>query len=54
MKVDPFYSNLPGTEVYHDNDECTEGDNIQPENRTSGTGGLRLCDRCRELNEQGR
>ncbi len=51
MRVNPFHSKLEGTEVYHNNNKCTEGDNIQPENRISGTGGLRLCERCRELNE---
>ena len=50
MKVNPFHSKLPETEVYHNNNECTEGDNIQPENRVSGTGGHRLCSGCRELN----
>ena len=54
MRVSPFHSKLEGTEVYHNNNKCTEGDNIQPENWTSGKGGFRLCDGCRELNQQGK
>jgi len=48
-KVDPFYSIKPGTDVHHNNDECTEGNNIEPENRRAGTGGHPLCSRCEEL-----
>ena len=54
MKVDPFHSDLPRTEVYHNNSECDLGNNIEPENKVSGTGGLRLCDDCKKLNEQDR
>jgi len=54
MKVDPFHSKKPGTEVYHNNDKCTEGNNIESYNLVSGIGGLRLCERCKELNEQGK
>lgn len=50
MKVNPFHSKEEGIEVYHNNNNCTEGDNIQPYNKVSGTGGLRLCDHCRRLN----
>ena len=50
MKVGPFHSKEPGTEVYHNNNKCTEGNNIECYNRVSGTGGLRLCDHCRRLN----
>lgn len=50
MKVAPFHSKEPGTEVYHNNNECTEGNNIESYNRVSGTGGLRLCDHCKRLN----
>ena len=38
MKVNPFHSKLPGTSVYHDNNQCTEGKNIEDKNRESGTG----------------
>ncbi len=49
-----FYSTLPGTDVYHNNSACTEGNNIESYNRVSGTGGHRLCARCKELNSQGK
>jgi len=48
-KVDPFYSIKPDTNVHHNNDECELGNNIEPENRRSGTGGHPLCSRCEEL-----
>ena len=50
MKVSPFHSKLPGTKVHHNNNECTEGNNIEPENRVTGTGGLPLCKHCKKLN----
>lgn len=49
MKVSPFHSTRPGTSVYHDNNKCTEGNNIEKQNRRSGTGGLRKCSRCKSL-----
>lgn len=48
-KVSPFHSKLPGTSKYHDNSSCTEGNNIEPRNRVSGTGGLPKCDHCKRL-----
>jgi hypothetical protein len=48
-KVATFHSTEPGTEVYHDNDACTEGNNIEAENKASGTGGLRQCSKCEDL-----
>jgi len=48
-KVSPFRSKLPGTRVYHDNNSCTEGNNIETRNRMSGTGGLPKCDHCKRL-----
>jgi hypothetical protein len=35
---------------HHDNNACTEGNNIESENRRDGTGGKPKCDRCKELN----
>ena len=32
--------------VRHNNTECTEGNNIETENRRNGTGGHPLCDHC--------
>ena len=49
-KVTAFRSKLPGTKVYHNNDACTEGNNIESRNRVSGTGGLPLCEHCKRLN----
>ena len=54
MKVNPFHSKKPGTEVYHNNNRCTEGNNIEPENKVPGTGGLRLCESCKERNAKGK
>ncbi|KKN49865.1 hypothetical protein LCGC14_0638670 [marine sediment metagenome] len=48
-KVTPFHSKKPGTTVYHDNNQCTEGNNIERENKVSGTGGLSKCSRCKTL-----
>jgi len=48
-KVSAFHSTLPGTRVYHDNNSCTEGNNIESRNRTSGTGGHPKCEHCKRL-----
>ena len=48
-KVPAFHSKLPGTEVYHNDDKCTVGDNIESYNKVYGTGGLRLCSVCKDL-----
>ena len=52
MRVNPFHSKLEGTEVYHNNNKCTEGNNIEKENWVAGTGGLRLCSHCKKLNSK--
>ena len=49
MKVNPFHSKLPGTNRYHDNNQCTEGNNIEKGNRVSGTGGHPKCEHCKRL-----
>ena len=46
-KVAPFHS--VRQYVYHDDKRCTEGNNIERENRRDGTGGKPKCQRCREL-----
>ena len=48
-KVPPFHSKLPGTDKYHNNDKCTEGNNIERQNRIAGTGGHPLCAHCARL-----
>ncbi len=49
-KVPAFHSVKPNTPlVYHDNSACTEGNNIEKENKRSGTGGRPLCAHCKRL-----
>ena len=49
-KVAAFHSKRPDAKkVHHDNDKCTEGNNIEVANKVSGTGGLPLCDHCKKL-----
>ncbi|MBA3861916.1 MAG: hypothetical protein H0X56_08105 [Solirubrobacterales bacterium] len=48
MQVKPFYSKVQ-KDVYHDNNQCTEGNSIEEKNRESGTGGLLKCDHCKRL-----
>ncbi|MBW8523833.1 hypothetical protein K0U91_01160 [Chryseobacterium chendengshani] len=35
--------------VHHNNTSCTEGNNIETENKRSGTGGKPLCSHCARL-----
>lgn len=35
--------------VHHDNTSCNTGNNIETENRRSGTGGKPLCSECARL-----
>lgn len=53
-KVKEFHSKKAGTAVYHNNSKCTEGNNIETYNKVSGTGNLRLCNNCNDLNKQGK
>jgi hypothetical protein len=58
-KVPDFYSineaiKVALNRVYHDNGACPLGRRIPPIERRSGTGGYRLCDDCKNLNDQGR
>lgn len=48
-KVSAFHSKLPETKVYHNDDKCTVGNNIESYNKVSGTGGRPLCKKCSEL-----
>lgn len=45
----PWHSTLPGTEVYHNNSSCTEGNNIERWNLEKGTGGKKICAHCARL-----
>lgn len=47
-KCAPFYS-VKQRDVYHDNDDCTEGNNIERHYWASGTGGLPRCTHCERL-----
>lgn len=49
-KVAAYHSTLAAIQVYHDNDKCTEGNNIERRNWKAGKGGKRLCRRCETLN----
>ncbi len=40
--------------VHHNNTSCNTGNNIESENRRSGTGGKPLCQECTDLNARGR
>jgi len=51
-KTSPWHSIKQN--VHHNNTECNEGNNIEPENRREGTGGKPLCENCKKLNEEGK
>ena len=53
MRVNPFHSKLPGTEVHHNNNKCTLVNNIESYNRKTGTGGPPLCSECKKKNAAG-
>ena len=46
--VAAFYSKK-NPNVYHTCSNCTEGNNIEKENKVSGTGNLPKCSRCKDL-----
>ena len=49
-KVAPFHSVKPNTSnVHHNNNKCTEGNNIERQYLRSGTGGRPLCAHCAKL-----
>jgi hypothetical protein len=51
----PWHSAAPNDrKVYHNNDKCTEGNNIEARNIRQGTGGYPLCKHCAKLNAEGR
>jgi len=53
-KVSPWHSTRPGETVHHDNDKCTEGNNIESYYRKEGTGGRPLCAHCKRLDDEGK
>ena len=49
-KVPAFHSKAPNDpKRYHDNDSCTEANNIEMNNRVTGTGGYHKCAHCERL-----
>jgi len=54
MRVNSFYSIRKDLKVYHNNNKCTEGNDIEPKNFKHGTAGRRLCERCKKLNREGK
>ncbi len=53
-QTSPWHSKAEPSGPHHNNNKCTEGNNIETYNRVEGTGGKRLCSRCAELNAAGR
>ncbi|HEX7286296.1 MAG TPA: hypothetical protein VF532_08945 [Candidatus Angelobacter sp.] len=45
----PWHSTRPGETVYHNNTDCTEGNNIERRYYALGDGGLKLCHHCATL-----
>ena len=54
MLVRSYYSTRKDLKVYHNNDKCTEGNNIERKNLKLGIAGRRLCERCKKLNREGK
>jgi hypothetical protein len=54
MQKSPWHSTRPGETVYHDNDKCTEGNNIEQRYFASGTGNRQKCDHCARLDAEGK
>jgi len=54
MQVSPWHSRAEPHGPHHNNNKCTEGNNIETYNRVSGSGGKPLCKHCGTLNAQGR
>ncbi len=53
-KVAAFHSTRVGEKVHHNNNKCTEGNNIEKKYWKEGTGGLPLCSHCSKLNSEGK
>jgi len=53
-KTSPWHSVKPSDPaVYHDNTDCTEGNNIETKYRRPGTDGRRKCEHCERLDVMG-
>ena len=57
-RMNPIYSINPNLaehrKRYHNNNLCTEANNIEPKYVRQGTGGHPLCNHCSTLNAEGR
>jgi hypothetical protein len=54
-QIDPWHSKKPRSKVYHDNSNCTVGNNIEKENLASGRGNKqRRCNMCEKLKAKGK
>jgi hypothetical protein len=54
-KKSPWHSTKPATRnVHHDNDKCTEGNNIEARYWASGTAGRPKCEHCARLDAEGK
>jgi len=54
MKVAAFHSKkLNARNVHHDNNKCTEGNNIERHYLAPGTGGRPKCEHCARLDAAG-
>ena len=52
-KVSPWHSvRESDRKVYHDNDACTEGNNIEQKYRRPGTDSRRRCEHCETLDRK--
>lgn len=49
-KVKPFRTKKK-TKVYHDNDKCYLGNDIEKENCVHGVGDKRLCKNCQKIDK---
>ena len=47
--VPPFHSSEKDIMVYHNDDLCTEGNNIEERNWVNGAGEKRLCEHCQRI-----
>ena len=54
-KVAPYYTITPESgeprhrDVYHDHDDCSDGQRILPKHTVRGMGGHPKCDECKSL-----
>ena len=54
LRVVPFYSIHPGTNVHHNDSRCKAGNKIEKKYRRPGSGGNLLCPQCALLKREER